>query len=91
MGMEPDYYSLYEAARVRDISPARVRQMLRAGGLAGEGSERRAEGVLGPWRLPASAVHAAARAGVAGEEVAATTATQAGAPVPSASGVAIGG
>ena len=57
--MEPDYYNVYEAARVLEISPARVRQMLRAGELEGERGEQRIEGVLGPWRLPAGAVHAA--------------------------------
>ena len=59
MGPEADYYSVYEAARVLGVSPARVRQMLRAGELEGERGEQRVEGVLGPWRLPAGAVHAA--------------------------------
>ncbi len=59
MGFETDYYNVYEAARVLEISPARVRQMLRSGELEGERGEQRVEGVMGPWRLPASAVHAA--------------------------------
>ena len=59
MGTDTDHYSLYEAAQVLGISPARVRQMLRAGELEGERGEQRIEGVMGPWRLPASGVHAA--------------------------------
>lgn len=59
MGMESDYYNVYEAASVLGVSPARVRQMLRAGEIKGERGEQRVEGVLGPWTLPASAVHAA--------------------------------
>ena len=66
--MEADYYTVYEAARVLGVSPARVRQMLRAGELEGERGEQRAEGVMGPWRLPASAVHAAARPAAAGAD-----------------------
>lgn len=75
MGTELDYYSVYEAARVLGISPARVRQMLRAGELEGERGEQRVEGVLGPWRLPVGAVHAA-RAG--GGDAEATVALPAG-------------
>jgi hypothetical protein len=56
---EQDYYDVYEAARVLEISPARVRKMLRAGELQGERGERLVEGAPGPWRLPAGAVHAA--------------------------------
>ena len=59
MKTESDYYNVYEAARVLEISPARVRQMLRAGELEGERGEQRIEGVMGPWRLPASTVRAA--------------------------------
>lgn len=57
--MKSDHYSVYEAARVLGVSPARVRQMLRAGEIEGQRGEQRVEGVLGPWTLPASAVHAA--------------------------------
>lgn len=65
MEPESDNYSVYEAARVLGISPARVRQMLRAGELEGERGEQRIEGVMGPWKLPVDAVHAAqSRAGV---------------------------
>ncbi len=67
MRSDADYYSVYEAARVLGVSPARVRQMLRAGELVGERGEQRVEGVLGPWRLPVGAVHAA-RAGAGDAE-----------------------
>ena len=59
MGWEQDYYNVYEAARVLEVSPARVRQMLRAGEIRGERGEPLVEGAPGPWRLPAGAVHAA--------------------------------
>lgn len=59
MAWEQDYYDVYEAARVLEIPPARVRKMLRAGELQGERGEPVSEGAPGPWRLPASAVHAA--------------------------------
>ena len=59
MAWEQDYYDVYEAARVLEISPARVRKMLRAGELQGERGEPVLEGAPGPWRLPAGAVHAA--------------------------------
>ena len=59
MAWEQDYYDVYEAARVLEISPARVRKMLRAGELQGKRGERLVEGSPGPWRLPAGAVHAA--------------------------------
>jgi hypothetical protein len=59
VGWEADYYNVYEAARILEISPARVRQMLRAGDLRGERGEPVVEGVPGPWRLPAGVVHAA--------------------------------
>ena len=57
MGREADYYSAHEAARVLGISPARVRQMLRAGKLEGERGPSLVEGAPGPWLVPASAVH----------------------------------
>jgi hypothetical protein len=59
MAWEQDYYDVYEAARVLEIPPARVRKMLRAGELQGERGEPVIEGAPGPWRLPAGAVHAA--------------------------------
>jgi predicted transcriptional regulator len=55
---EADYYTAHEAARELGLSPARVRQMLRAGELQGERGPERMEGVLGPWRIPASVVSA---------------------------------
>ena len=58
MGREADHYSADEAARLLGLSPARVRQMLRAGELAGERGPELFEGVLGPWRVSAGAVHA---------------------------------
>jgi hypothetical protein len=51
------YYTVDEAARVLELSPACVRQMLRAGELEGERREERIEGVLGPWRIPKRPVH----------------------------------
>lgn len=47
-----DYYNVDEAARSLELSPACVRQMLRAGELEGERREEHIEGVLGPWRIP---------------------------------------
>ena len=67
MGWEADYYNVYEAARILEISPARVRQMLRAGELEGHRGEPVAEGVPGPWRLPSGAVHAARSVAGAGD------------------------
>jgi hypothetical protein len=58
MTQEADYYTAYEAARLLGISPARVRQMLRAGELEGERGPELPEGVPGPWRVPAGAVSA---------------------------------
>lgn len=58
MMREADYYTAHEAARVLGISPARVRQMLRAGELRGERGPKRIEGAPGPWLVPASAVRA---------------------------------
>ena len=56
MAQEADYYTAHEAARLLGISPARVRQMLRAGELQGERGPELPEGVPGPWRIPAGAV-----------------------------------
>lgn len=49
MGWEQDHCDVYEAARLLNISPARVRQMLRAGELQGERGRPLVEGadVLG--------------------------------------------
>ena len=58
MRQEADYYTAHEAARLLGISPARVRQMLRAGELQGERGPMLMEGVPGPWRVPAGAVSA---------------------------------
>jgi excisionase family DNA binding protein len=58
MTQEADYYTAHEAARLLGISPARVRQMLRAGELEGERGPERMDGVPGPWRIPAGAVSA---------------------------------
>jgi hypothetical protein len=55
---EADYYTVDEAARILGMSPARVRQALRARELEGVRREERIEGVLGPWRIPAHAVRA---------------------------------
>ena len=55
---EADYYTAHETARVLGVSPARVRQMLRAGALQGERGPSRVEGAPGPWLVPASAVRA---------------------------------
>jgi hypothetical protein len=67
VGWEADYYNVYEAAPILEISPARVRQMLRAGELEGHRGEPVAEGVPGPWRLPSGAVHAARSVAGAGD------------------------
>ncbi len=58
MRQEADFYTAHEAAHLLGISPARVRQMLRAGELQGERGPERMEGVPGPWRIPAGAVSA---------------------------------
>lgn len=55
---EAKHYTVDEAARMLELSPACVRQMLRAGELEGERREERIEGVLGPWRVPERAVRA---------------------------------
>ena len=57
MSEEGDHYTVDEAARILELSPACVRQMLRASELEGERREERIEGVLGPWRIPKRAVH----------------------------------
>jgi hypothetical protein len=54
---ETNNYTVDEAARLLEVSPACVRQMLRAGELEGERREERIEGVLGPWRIPGRVVH----------------------------------
>ena len=46
------YYTVDETARILELSPACVRQMLSAGELEGERREKHIEGVLGPWRIP---------------------------------------
>jgi predicted transcriptional regulator len=56
MTQESDYYTTHEAARLLGLSPARVRQMLRAGELEGERGPMLMEGVPGPWRIPAGAM-----------------------------------
>jgi hypothetical protein len=58
MTTEADHYTVDEAARILDLSPACVRQMLRAGELEGQRREERIEGVLGPWKIPERVVHA---------------------------------
>ncbi len=58
MAEEDNHYTVDEAARILELSPACVRQMLRAGELEGERREERIEGVLGPWRIPRRVVHA---------------------------------
>ena len=58
MAKEADYYSAYEAASLLGSSPARVRQLLRSGELRGERAPGVAEGVPGPWRVPAGALEA---------------------------------
>jgi hypothetical protein len=55
---EASQYTVDEAAQILELSPACIRQMLRAGELEGERREERIEGVLGPWRIPERAVHA---------------------------------
>jgi hypothetical protein len=62
MAQEADHYTAHEAARLLGISPARVRQMLRAGELEGERGPELPEGVPGPWRVPSGAVSAYGKA-----------------------------
>lgn len=81
MAREADHYNVDEAARILGVSPARVRQMLRAGEIEGERGRELMEGVPGPWRLPASAVHAfRERGGAADAET--TVALPPGADLP---------
>src|SRR5919112_1855249 len=54
---ETNNYTVDQAARLLEVSPACVRQMLRAGELEGERREESIEGVLGPWRIPGRVVH----------------------------------
>jgi hypothetical protein len=58
MTQETDFYTAHEVARRLGISPARVRQMLRAGELEGKRGPVLPEGVPGPWRVPVGAVSA---------------------------------
>lgn len=51
-----DHITVDEAARVLGLSPARIRQMLRSGELAGERQASRVEGVLGSWKVDGRAV-----------------------------------
>ena len=53
-----DHHDVYEAARILGLSPARVRQMLRSGELAGERVEGHAKGIPGPWKVRADSVRA---------------------------------
>lgn len=55
---QAEHYTVDEAARILGASPARVRQLLRAGELEGERRKTYVEGVLGPWRIPRRAVSA---------------------------------
>ena len=89
MARETDHYSTDEAARLLGLSPARVRQMLRAGVLAGERGPELFEGVLGPWRVSASAVQAYIdRRGTSAADAAETTVvSEPDAWVPASSGV----
>lgn len=58
MSESSDHHDVYEAARILGLSPARVRQMLRSGELAGERVEGHAKGVPGPWKVRADSVRA---------------------------------
>ena len=82
MAWEQDHYDVYEAARVLEISPARVRQMLRAGELQGERGEPLVEGAPGPWRLPVGSVHAARSVAGAGDAEATVAMPPEGAAAP---------
>ena len=87
---EADYYSAHEAARLLGLSPARVRQMLRSGEIAGERGPGVAGGVPGPWRVPASALEAHRRGDrrpgpeVPQDDAAETVAMPQGFPAPGA-------
>ena len=88
MAREADYYSAHEAARLLGVSPARVRQMLRSGEIAGERGPGVAGGVPGPWRVPASALEAHRRGdsrpgpGAPQDDAAETVAMPQGFPAP---------
>jgi hypothetical protein len=79
---EADYYSAHEAARLLGVSPARVRQMLRSGELGGERAPGTAEGVPGPWRVPAGALEVYRREADALDHAAETVGMQRGGPTP---------
>ena len=86
---EADYYSAHEAARLLEVSPARVRQMLRSGELEGYRGPGVAGGVPGPWRVPASALEAHRRGdrrpgSAAPHDAAETVAMPHGFPAPGA-------
>jgi excisionase family DNA binding protein len=50
--VEPgDFYTVDDAAKILKLTPGRIRQMLRAGELAGDRDD------TGRWRIPAHAVH----------------------------------
>jgi len=87
MAQEADYHTAHEAARLLGISPARVRQMLRAGELEGERGPELPEGVPGPWRVPSGAVSAYGQAREAPEapdadEIVALTPQEIAPPTP---------
>jgi hypothetical protein len=89
MAWEQDYYDVYEAARVLEIPPARVRKMLRAGELQGERAEPVVEGAPGPWRLPVGVVHAA-RSVMHAQDAEETVAISSRESVPRSSEVSVG-
>ena len=83
MAREADHYNVGEVGRILGVSPARVRQMLRAGELEGERGPEPVEGVPGPWRVRASAVHAfQERRRTAAEDAETTVALPPGAMLP---------
>ena len=83
MAREADHYNVGEVGRILGVSPARVRQMLRAGELEGERGPEPVEGVPGPWRVSASAVHAfQERHRAAAEDADTTVALPPGAMLP---------
>lgn len=83
MAREADHYNVGEVGQILGVSPARVRQMLRAGELEGERGPEPVEGVPGPWRVRAGAVHAfQERHKVAAEDAETTVALPPGATLP---------
>ena len=84
MAREADHYTVDEAARILEVSPARVRQMLRAGQLEGERRAGTIEGVPGPWRIPAGAVRSFEKRRKAAETTTAAPPGEATADAPSA-------